>query len=100
MSGLSSNVVNNGAVLCYVLLTTQWAALPYIETYNGYTRNYGYQYEVGTLFVTIKDSDLITSPGGNTTYKVVLVEQKNMHLLDGVNTNDYNAVEAALQLEK
>ena len=46
VSDITSNIVNNGAVLCYIKLTggtnDQYAAMPYNETYAGYMVVYGF----------------------------------------------------------
>jgi hypothetical protein len=102
MSSISQSVVDNGYVLCYIKFTgtnTQYAPMPYTETYSGYTVNYYHQYQNGTLFIVRKDSDLNTiPPSGSITIKIVVVTTKDAPLLDGVNTNDYVQVKQALQL--
>jgi len=102
MSAITQSVVDYGYVLCYIKFTgtnTQYAPLPYTETYSGYTVNYYHQYQQGTLYIVRKDSDLNTiPPGGSITIKVVVVDTRDMPLLDGVDKTNYVAVKQALQL--
>ena len=102
MSSITQGIIDNGYVLAYIKFTgtnTQYAPLPYTETYNGYTVNYYHQYQSGTLFIVRKDSDLNTiPPSGSITIKVIVVNTKDAPLLDGVNTNNYVEVKEALQL--
>ncbi len=102
MSSITQSVVDYGYVLCYIKFTgtqTQYAPMPYTETYSGYTVNYYHQYQMGTLFIVRKDSDLNTvAPSGSITIKIVVVSTKDAPLLDGVNTNNYVEVKEALQL--
>lgn len=102
LSSITQSVVDYGYVLCYLKFvgtSTQYAPLPYTETYSGYTVNYYHQYQQGNLFIVRKDSDLNTVPPGvSITIKVVVVDTRDMPLLDGVDKTNYEAVSKALQL--
>ncbi len=101
VSAITSSVINNGAVLGYVSTGTYWAALPFTETYSGYSVNYNYSYAVGEVVIIRKDTDLQTiAPSGSITIKIVVLTQKEMPLLDGVDTHNYYEVANALHLEK
>lgn len=100
VSAITSDVFNNGAVLAYITNGSTNAALPYAETFSGYTRFWQFQYQVGTFILTVKDSDLLSLPGGTITIKLVIVKPKNMPMLDGVNINNYYEVSEALNLDK
>lgn len=101
VSAITDNVVNYGAVLGYVKLGgTQWAPMPYLETYSTYISIYSYQYESGTVYFVRKDSDLLTVSPGSITVKIVVLTQKQMHLIDDVDIKNYQEVAEALSLEK
>ncbi len=104
MSSITQSIVDYGYVLCYIKFVgtpVQYAPLPLTQTYSGYTVNYNFQYEQGTLFIVRKDSDLNTvAPSGSITIKAVVVSTRDMPLLEGVDKNDFQAVNHALQLEE
>ncbi len=100
LSAINDAVMTSGAVLGYINLGGQWGALPYTQTYSTYTKNYNYQYTTGTVFIRIKDSDLNTFPPvGTLTFKIIVLTQKEMHLLEGVDVNNYSAVAEVLNLK-
>jgi hypothetical protein len=104
LSAITSTVVSSGAVLGYIQLGggggAQWAALPFTSTQSGWVTNYNFQYETGSVFIVRKDDDLNTIPPNYTiSIKIVIVSQKNMPLLDGVDTHNYQAVSDVLRIE-
>jgi hypothetical protein len=102
MPGITDGVVASGAILGYVKTgSSYWAALPYTETNNSYTSNYNYSYETGDVLIIRKDSDLLTStPIGSITVKIIILTEKEMHLVNGVDINNYQEVSNVLNLDK
>ncbi len=99
VSEITADVVTSGAVLGYVYTNGgYWAALPFTETYSGYTVNYNYSYKDGELLVIRKDSDLLTAaPGIDIDFKFVILTSKQSELLNGVDVNNYYEVAEALE---
>jgi hypothetical protein len=97
---ITSDVLNNGTVLGYIGDATGWIALPYTLTYSGYSTNINYAYVLGGVGIICKDTDLFsTAPSGTLTFKMVVVTEKQMPLIHGVNTHNYYEVEDALNLK-
>lgn len=101
ISDITSDVVNNGTVLGYIGNSSGWFALPYTLTFSTWSTNINYAYVVGGVGFECKDTDLhSTAPSGTLTFKMVILTQKDMHLIDNVDINNYYEVSEALNLDK
>lgn len=94
---INQNVVDNGAVFVYGQDGTDWFALPASVVGDSWVSTYNYFYRVGEVEIQVIDSDHVTLNPTSLTFKIVVVEPRDLHLLDGVDTNDYEAVNTALK---
>jgi len=73
---LTSAVINDGAVLAYMIDGDFDNQLPYIIPYNGYTRIIRYDLQQGTIGFIVEDADFRTQLPpfmGTVTFKVVVI---------------------------
>ncbi len=80
---ITSDVVNNGAVLVYMSSSDwtdpEWVALPYSQVYGqDYFSSVGYSFSSGQVDVMWIDSDYITPDYPNfDTFRVVVIEDRS-----------------------
>lgn len=105
---ITSDIVNSGAVLCYMRDgNNTYIPLPF--TFTGwylneqeapvfYNSNRFFLYTPGVISFLLQDDDAMTpAPEEDYVFKVVAIASSE--LVAGVNTLDYTAVARALQLE-
>lgn len=105
---ITAEIVNSGAVLCYMRSgTSTYVALPFTYT-DGYEDEQGnvilydshsfYDYSTGAITFYLQDNDAMTpAPTSNIVFKVVAIASSEV--VAGLNTANYNEVATALNLE-
>ncbi len=105
---ITAEIVNSGAVLCYMQTGNNvYAAMPFTYTgseelsdgsYNLYDSHSFYEYSPGVIFFYLQDNDARTPrPTGNIQFKVITIASSEV--VAGLNTANYNEVATALGLK-
>lgn len=99
---LTTDIINNGAVLVYVSTgTSVWSQLPLtLYTYSTYSSSLEVVSSTGNIRILWTDSDLTqpNNPGANT-FKVVAIAASQRLANPNINYDDYNQVKAAFHLK-
>lgn len=104
ISEITQDILNTGAVLGYMRSSSTddvWFQLPAILTYSGWETNFELAYQVGSVQISVYDSDLKTAVPGNYDFKIIVIEGTvgKRGLLDDVNTANYEETMHALGLQ-
>ncbi len=100
---LTSDVVNNGAVMLYEGGAGDWVSCPYtigISDPSNPTLSTFFEYQVNTMVVFKQWSDGVNpSPSTSTQYKLVCIPRSGMILHPDLDLKNYAAVKAAFDLK-
>jgi hypothetical protein len=96
---LTADVVNKGAVLCYLKDGDYFIPIP-ISTWEGsWTTHFFFEYKIGEITFITQDDDGVTMNPGNVTFKVVAIEANKLILNPDVDLRDYTAVKEAFDIK-
>lgn len=103
VSILTAPAVSTGAVMLYQIVGTQYVQLPITSrTTNSISENDLFTYSVGSLNITIQNSDS-SDPIANiitpSNYKLVVIPQKSLDQHPNVNLKNYNEVKRTFNLK-
>lgn len=101
--GLTSDIVDNGAVNMYLQTPSGWAPLPRTIALSGTLYDYAqcqrYTYDVGRFKIIVQDDDLAEpDPLGNWTIKIVAISNSQRKANPDLDWNDYPAVKKRFNL--
>lgn len=97
---ITSEIVGNGAVLCYVKQPDGfYLALPASVWYGTYTWHFNFDYNIGSIRLVTQDSDGMTLNPGPNTFKIVVIKDNILNQYPEVNINDHDQVMDMLTTE-
>lgn len=103
---ITQAIKDEGVVMIYIRTSasTNWTALPYSESGNGYSDAFNFEIGVGQVFIDFDGYDSSGSPGASAlngvfTIRMVAIPSSERKANPNVNLLDYNAVKAAYHLE-
>ena len=98
---ITSDIVNNGAVLAYYFNSTlnAWITLPFSEPFSSWTSHWRYNYKNNLINFIKEDSDFFTSNPGNITFKVVAIASSARLANPNVDYTNYEEVKATFNLK-
>jgi len=92
VNGLSQEILDKGAVLCYEQNGSIWNALPY--SYGNLTRTYTFELNKVTIFY--QNQSGTTANPGNKTFRLVLIAASGK--IVNIDWNNYYEVKGAFNL--
>lgn len=92
VNGLTQEILDKGAVLCYEQNGSIWNAMPY--SYGNLTRTYTFELNKVTIFY--QNQSGTTANPGNRTYRLVLVAASGKVV--NIDWNNYYEVKGAFNL--
>ncbi len=103
VSGITTDIINSGAVLVYMLTSSGvYAQLPAtIYPQNWYSESFDVYTAVGTLQIRVSDSDL-SQPGtfsSPITFKAIVISSALLNSNPNLDLNSYAKVKTVLNLE-
>lgn len=103
---ITQSVKDNGVVMVYFHdnTTTNWTAVPYSESGNGYADAFDYEIAVGQIALYFDGYDNSGSPGasalnGIVTVRLVAIPASARKANPGLDLKNYPAVKAAFHLK-
>jgi len=102
VSIITSDIAQNGAVLCYMKGDGQYLQMPLTlsDGQDSWTRHYIFTYGTGTITFVIYDDDGLTpEPKGQSVFKVVTMENYAEAKSLGLDFKNYEEVQRTFNLE-
>jgi hypothetical protein len=96
---LTSDVINNGMVMCYVQDGNDWFALPLTMSMGLWVEHFIFYKQVGSVSFLVYDDDGATPAPGSRTIKIVAVSNTGLIQNPNVDFTDYEQVKETFHLD-